>query len=83
MFCKERYIVSGGSADCLCLYIFYVLTDRKKKTACLLRVFAKGRRNNGKCFLEPYSKAVIAVAGISNLEKANIFLPRSFREAPM
>ena len=47
LFCKERYIVSGGSADCLCLYIFYVLTDRKKKAACLLRVFAKGRRNNG------------------------------------
>ena len=44
---KERYIVSGGSADCLCLYIFYVLTDRKKEIACLLRVFAKGRRNNG------------------------------------
>lgn len=48
LFCKERYIVSGGSTDCLCLYIFYVLTDWKKKTACLLRLFAKGRRNNGK-----------------------------------
>ena len=43
LFCKERYIVSGGSTDCLCLYIFYVLTDRKKKAACLLRVFAKGQ----------------------------------------
>lgn len=47
LFCKEHYIVSSGSTDCLCLYIFYVLTDRKKKAACLLRVFAKGRRNNG------------------------------------
>ena len=47
LFCKERYIVSGSSTACLCLYIFYVLTDRKKKAACLLRVCAKGRRNNG------------------------------------
>ena len=30
-----------------------------------------------------YSKAVMLAAGISNLEKANIFLPRSFREAPI
>ena len=30
-----------------------------------------------------YSRVVMAVAGISNLEKANIFLPRSFSEAPM
>ena len=29
-----------------------------------------------------YSRAVMVAAGISNLEKANIFLPRSFREAP-
>ena len=55
----------------------------KKKAACLLRSFAKGKRNNGKGGVMPYSRAVIAVAGISNLEKANIFLPRSFREAPM
>ncbi len=31
----------------------------------------------------PYSRSVILVAGISNLEKANIFLLRSFSEAPM
>lgn len=30
-----------------------------------------------------YSKSVMLVTGISNLEKANIFLPRSFSEAPM
>ena len=28
-----------------------------------------------------YSKAVMLAAGISSLEKANIFLPRSFRES--
>ena len=28
-----------------------------------------------------YSRAVMAVAGMSSREKANIFLPRSFREA--
>ena len=32
---------------------------------------------------EPYSRAVMAVAGMSSREKANIFLPRSFSEAPM
>lgn len=30
-----------------------------------------------------YSKPVMLSAGISNLENANIFLPRSFKEAPM
>ena len=30
LFCKERYIVSGGSADCLCLYIF-LCADRPEK----------------------------------------------------
>ena len=34
------------------------------------------------CFMD-YSKAVMLAADISSLEKANIFLPRSFREAPM
>ena len=61
MFCKERYIVSGGSADCLCLYIFYVLTDRKKKAACLLRVFAKGRRNNGVLYVSSMGLFVYGV----------------------
>ena len=28
-----------------------------------------------------YSKAVMLAAGISSLEKVNIFLPRSFRES--
>ena len=36
-----------------------------------------------KVVIMSYSKAVIAVTGISILEKANIFLPRSFKEAPM
>lgn len=39
--------------------------------------------NNGWIVLISYSKSVMLVAGISNLENANIFLPRSFREAPM
>ena len=30
-----------------------------------------------------YSRAVMAVAGMSSREKANIFLPRSFSEEPM
>ena len=30
LFCKERYIVSGGSTDCLCLYIF-LCADRLEK----------------------------------------------------
>ena len=30
-----------------------------------------------------YSRSLMPAAGISNLEKANIFLPRSFKEAPM
>ena len=30
LFCKERYIVSGGSADCLCLYVF-LCTDGPEK----------------------------------------------------
>ena len=29
-----------------------------------------------------YSRAVMVVAGMSSREKANIFLPRSFKEAP-
>ena len=35
LFCKERYIiVSGGSADCLCLYIF-LCADRPEKESRL------------------------------------------------
>ena len=30
-----------------------------------------------------YSKPVMLAAGISSLEKANIFFPRSFSDAPM
>ncbi|WP_278503769.1 hypothetical protein [Phocaeicola barnesiae] len=38
LFCKERYIVSGGSTDCLCLYIFLCADRLEKEAACFLRV---------------------------------------------
>ena len=43
LFCKERYIVSGGSADCLCLYIFHVLTDWEKENRLPLAGVRKGQ----------------------------------------
>ena len=33
--------------------------------------------------MRDYSKSVMALEGMSSLEKANIFLPRSFSEAPI
>ena len=55
----------------------------EKETALLWQHrIAKTRRNNGD-ETGTYSKSVMAVAGISSLEKANIFFPKSFNEAPM
>ena len=43
LFCKERFIISGSSADCLCLYIF-LYTDRPEKESRLpLAVVRKGQ----------------------------------------
>ena len=40
-------------------------------------------RNQPRLLLLFYSESVIISAGIFNLEKANIFFPRSFSEAPI
>ena len=46
LFCKERFYHFKRQHE-LSAYLLYALTDWKKETACLLRAFAKGRRNNG------------------------------------
>ena len=43
LFCKERYIVSGGSADYLCLYIFLCIDKPEKENRLPLAVVRKGQ----------------------------------------
>ena len=43
LFCKERYIVSGGSADCLCLYIFLGADRPEKESRLPLAGVRKGQ----------------------------------------
>ena len=64
--------------------LFSVFFDTWEKEIALLwqHRIAKTRRNNGD-ETGTYSKSVMAFAGISSLEKANIFFPKSFSEAPM
>ena len=43
LFCKERYIVLGGSTDCLCLYIFLCADRPEKESRLPLAVVRKGQ----------------------------------------
>ena len=55
----------------------------KRKPPRFVTFCSHGARRNDGDETGTYSKSVMAFAGISSLEKANIFFPKSFSEAPM